>query len=50
MLECDVKVWFGPVDVDEGGEDDGHGDLRTLDDGGNKGGEGGVLEVMREGG
>lgn len=32
FLQSDVEVWLCPVDVDEGGEDDGSGDLSAGDD------------------
>jgi hypothetical protein len=46
LLEGDVEMGLGPVDVDEGGEDHGCGDLCTGEDVRDKGGEGSELGLV----
>jgi hypothetical protein len=46
LLECDVKMRFCPIDVDKSGEYDWCGDLGTVYDVGDEGGERGILDMV----
>lgn len=48
LLERDLKVGLGSIDVDERNEDGWDGDFGTGDDIGDKGSEWGVLGAARE--
>jgi len=40
LLKCDMEMRSCPIDVDEGSENDGNGNLRSSDDGVDKVGKG----------
>lgn len=47
VLDVDLQVWPDTLEVDEGGQDRGHGDAAELDQGADGGGESQTLELKR---